>query len=153
MGQSAQIIRMPIEKRMPTRIAEDKIGGLAKYRYPVRRGKIPSYDWLSEWLTGKSVLFGWTPINDGLVAAFKRGYVRHFISRVGIVDIGKDERPRVELCCGCELHPIFNWSVGKRMTSSVYPVSLLGLDQVRYFRVCRRCATSSEGSGYVEPGY
>jgi hypothetical protein len=132
----AKIIHFPIDKRMPTRIAEEKVGPVVMYKYPSLESEDP-FEWLTRWLEKKSVLLGWESVKEGLVASFKSARVRHLISRVQYVDPDFDERPKVEICCGFDSYPIFNW-VSEDKVASI-PVIVLGERQTSYFRLCKRC--------------
>ena len=137
MKNGAQILRFPVEKGMPTDVARYKIGTLKRFRYPnpdnIEDG---IEEWVEKFLLGKSVVFGWGPINKGLVEVFRAGNVRHIVSRVGPVVVSN--RPYVEVCChGDTLFPLYNWISENRQIS--LPVSLLSMDQINYFRICKKC--------------
>jgi len=138
VGDECKVIHFPVADRMPTRVAEQRLGSIVAYKYPdfLKLGVNPM-DWLDKWMKGKSVLFGWEPVNEGIVKSFKDGRVRHLVSRVSPVDPSKNQRPKIEICCSLNSYPVFNW-VSQVGVSSV-PVVLLGLDQTSYFRVCKRC--------------
>jgi hypothetical protein len=132
---SGVILRFPVEKEMPIDVARSKIGDLKRFRYPSGLNEGLEV-WIERFLIGKSVMLGWGPINRSLVSTFRAGNVRHIISRVGNFDSKK--RPRVEVCCqGENLYPIYNWISENRELS--FPVSLLNIDQAKYFRVCEKC--------------
>jgi len=134
----AQIIHFPLDKRMPTRIAEERLGSVMMYRYPdPMRINVDPQEWLRKWLAKKYVLLGWEAVKEGIVKSFKDGRVRHIVSRVSRVNTDADERPKVELACSLDLYPVFNWECEDPVKS--VPVVVLSIDQTSYFRVCQRC--------------
>ena len=104
------------------------------YRYP---DHIHDRDeWISGWMENKFVLWGWEAIREGIVKSFKDGRVRHMVARVEI----RRGRPCVEMGCGIELLPVYNWVCDKPV--SRLPVVILSLDQAQYFRTCQKCMAS-----------
>jgi len=141
---SAQIIQFPTSKRMPTRIAEERLGNLIMYRYPSQEqiGE-DVFEWLERRLLDRWVVRGWEPVREGIVKAFKSGHVRHLISRVVLKDPLVEGRPYVETCCSLDLYPVFNWNVRGTLVKRE-PVTVLSMDQSSYFRPCKRCAMREE---------
>ena len=137
--EDAKIIRFPIEKRLNRESARKKLGRLMDFRYPDTK-KIPHEDiveWLDAFLIGKKVLLCWSPINRGLVDAFKQGNVCHIISHASVTDMSR--KPLIEVCCKShEMLHVHNWQPCRQEMSA--PAVLLSLDQSNYFRVCLKCA-------------
>lgn len=128
------VLRFPVERRMSAEQARGHIGSARKFRYPALDGDERD-PWLTSFLVGKRVLSGWTPVNDGLVSAFKQGRVLHTISDV--YGITKEGYPKVLLCCGYDPCVIQNW-----FTTGLFvgdPVTLVLKEQECYFRLCKRC--------------
>ena len=137
------VIFFPVSKRMPSRIAEEKIGNIVIFKYmPTLEGS-EKFEWLEKWITKKFVLLGWESVKEGLVKSFKSGKVKHLVSDV--VDV--NGRPEVELECGMEMHPVFNWSSEAKVKKT--PVVLLTIDQQSYFRVCKNCLSATNRSDHV----
>lgn len=138
----AKIIHFPVDKRMPTRVAEEKLGNVVIYRYPpVEKMNLTRQEWLQKWMLKRSVLYGWQSVKEGLVRSFKTGRVRHLVERV--VANADDARPRLELCCGMDTYPVFNWQSNEAV--SVTPVIILSIEQTSYFRICERCLARQGG--------
>jgi len=130
------VIHFPVGKRMSSRVAEERLGSIVMYRIPEAvEGRA---EWLERWLTKKFVLFGWEPVKEGLVKSMKSGRVKHLIAQVSTEDIGRGVRPKVELGCGFDLVPVFNWDSCKEAVKST-PVTVLSIDQSSYFRMCKKC--------------
>lgn len=143
---SATIIHFPVADRMPTHIAESRIGGVISYGYPPPE-KVGGdlWGWLERWLGRRSVLLGWEPVKEGLIKVFKSGRVRHLVSEVVLVDVDRQVRPMVEIACGIETYPVVNWSSLEPVKTT--PVVILGADQVDYFRVCKKCEAAMRRRG------
>lgn len=134
---------------MPKRIAEEKIGNIVMYKYPdFDLIDCTPREWISKWLSRKFVLLGWDSVKEGIVNSFKLGRVKHSISNVSLSHSGTIDRPSVEISCGLDMHPVFNWACS--MSVKRLPVVVLGIDQESYFRVCKKCLAKSEyGVGNV----
>jgi hypothetical protein len=142
----AKVYHFPVDKRMPTRVAEEKLGSVTGYKYPgIERPAIDSWEWLESWLSKKYVLLGWDAVKEGLVHSFKGGRVKHIVKRVVPVDVDAGERPRVETACSMHDYPIFNWKNEEPLDK--VPAVLLSGEQQKYFRLCKRCAALAE-NGY-----
>jgi len=122
---------------MSTRVAEEKIGAMRGYRYPLSDKVANPEAWLERWMVRKQVLLGWQPIREGLVKTFKAGRVRHIVSGVRHTLSDGDGRPVVEVLCLLENFPVFNWKSDQRVSRT--PAVLLGPDQVDYFKLCKNC--------------
>lgn len=130
------VIHFPVAKRMPTRVAEEKIGKIVVFRDPGLWDENGSESQFEDWLKKRTVLFGWESVKEGIVKSFKGGRVRHLI-----VDVeNRKSGPRVELACGFDFHPVFNWTPVE--TPKNVPVILLTVEQESYFRVCKKCLGS-----------
>lgn len=135
------VSRFPVEDRMPTRVAEEKLGGIVTFQYPSIRAVILNEEvWLEEFLLQRSVLMGWDAVKRGIVKSFKGGRVRHLISRVRPTKKGR--HPSVDLFCSLDVRMIFNWKAGSETIKA--PVVLLSSDQTQYFKLCERCAARVE---------
>ena len=142
----AQVIQFPVADRMPTRVAEERIGSLINYRYPPVSKNIPDlWEWLDRWLRKKSIVIGWVPINQGLVYAFKGGRVAHLVCDVYPVDVDSGERPKIEVACSGVLYSVFNWDSRRPVTAN--PAVVLGADQEPYFKVCQKCEAAMRRRG------
>jgi hypothetical protein len=138
----AEIIHFPVQKRMPVRVAEERLGRIVVYRYPsIFDTDIERQRYLDGWLGKKAVLLGWGAVKEGIVRSFKSGRVCHLVSRVAMVD-NEEVRPRVEISCGLDSFPVWNWFSGEEVKTT--PVVVLSLDQIPYFRVCDRCLLREE---------
>jgi hypothetical protein len=145
--KEAKILRFPIEKRLNKEVARKKIGRLMDFRYPDSALMTEDIlEWVDDFLVHKKVLLGWSPINRGLVDAFKQGNVCHIVSNASVVDVNR--KPLVEVCCkGHETLYLHNW---KSNHEEMYPpASLLSMDQANYFRVCTNCAAYMRDNGGV----
>jgi len=136
-NKGAKVLRFPIEKRIKREAARKKIGRLMDFRYPDSALITEDIlEWVDDFLVHKKVLIGWSPINRGLVDAFKQGNVCHIISNVSVVDVTR--KPFVEVCCrGHETLQLYNWKSDNEEMYS--PASLLSIEQASYFRVCTKC--------------
>jgi len=134
------VIHFPVSKRMPLRVAEEKLGPMTMFKSPdeARLG-CNVEEWVENWISTKSVLLGWEAVKEGLAKSFKGGRVRHLVSKVEFYG----GRPVVETACGVELHPVFNWESDEPVKD--VPVIILGMDQTSYFRVCKHCLARSGG--------
>lgn len=134
---TAKIIRFPIEKRLGVEMAREKIGKLKMFKYPDSTILTDDVlEWVDNFLIGKKVLLGWSPINKGVVDAFKQGNVCHVVSVAS--SSGITRKPFVEVCCkGHEQHFIHNWR--SKTDEMAPPAALLSIDQSNYFRTCLKC--------------
>ena len=144
MGEAGNVLKFPVDKVMPTRVAEEKLKHLRMFSYPMGQGefvrtKQQSEQWLKNWMLDKFVLLGWECVRQGIVKSFKNGRVKHIVADVSNVNGEKGTRPRVTLLCSDSSHPIFNWQSKSKLATGVSPVSILSLDQSDYFRTCERC--------------
>ena len=140
--EGAKIYHFPVDKQMPTRIAEEKLGAVVGYTYPAEsKITIDLWSWTQKWLSKKTVLIGWDAVKEGLVHSFKAGRVKHLVKHVIPVDTESGERPRVETVCSLHDYPVFNWQTDEPL--SKVPVVLLSSEQEKYFRLCKRCAALS----------
>jgi hypothetical protein len=122
---------------MSTRIAEEKIGGMATYKYPERlRSPIDPDEWMQKWMTSKFVLLGWEVVKRGVVAAFKNGRSRHLVRRVYSDHEGM-KRPQIQVACGIGRYPLWNWQSPD--PAKKVPAVLLSEEQSLYFPICKRC--------------
>lgn len=134
---SGNIARFPVEQVMSTRVAEERIGGMACYKYP-ERWKLPidPEEWIQKWMSSKFVLLGWEVVKKGVVVAFKAGRSRHLVKRV-YADHDGDKRPQIQPMCSMNRYPLWNWQsndLAKRI-----PAVLLSDEQSIYFPICKRC--------------
>ena len=143
---SAQIIPFPVGKRMPTRIAEEKIGGIIRFKYPDNITDVVS--WFNGWCIGKSVLIGWTPLNQGLVKGLKGSLVRHVVS--DIVSCERGTSPEIEIACKYDSYFISNWKGSDNLKKGFVPAILLDESQSKYFRLCSNCDDSMMRQGINE---
>lgn len=122
---------------MSTRVAEERIGVVRPYRYPLSSKIADPEMWLEKWMLRKNVLIGWEPVREGLVRTFKNGRVRHIVSGVRHVMSEGEGRPIVEVLCHLDNFPVFNWKSDNRVSRT--PAILLAPDQSEYFKLCKNC--------------
>lgn len=145
------VIRFPVERAIGRDVARKRIGSLKTFGIPENINHDVS-KWLESFLLKRFVLSGWTPINQGLIPAFKDGMVKHIIVVVGDFSLG--DRPRVEIACKTmEECQIYNWKTGEDLVVVTNPVSLLAIDQSSYFRPCDRCLERSRLANVTDADY
>jgi len=134
---TAQILYFPVHERMASRDAEERLGGIVRFRYPLTEvSQMDRELWFSGWALKKRILIGWSVVNDGLVKAFKGGRVAHLLNNVSVKG---DGRPRLEVCCSMQLYPVFNWESFDGIEG--IPAVILSANQEKYFRVCQKCGS------------
>ena len=134
-AEGAKIFHFPVDKRMPTRVAEEKLGHMLMYRCP--DSVDDKVKWARQWIMKATVLYGWSAVKEGIVKSFKDGRVKHYVADVHLVEGDEGARPLVELFCGLHGVPVFNW-VSKGAARDV-PAVILSIDQSSYFRPCKTC--------------
>lgn len=139
-----RVIRFPVQERMPTRIAEEKVGSIVLFRFPPEVASIN--EWAKTWFVDKFVLIGWSSLNQGLLSGFRDGRAKHKVESVRI----RRGRPFVEVACLLQEFPVWNWEAKKR---EIFPPAiLLSESQQRYFRVCQRCENGQSIVSSCLPG-